>query len=408
LIREAGIVGLGGAGFPTFIKLHPSEEKAVECLVLNGAECEPYITADDAVMRTQPDWVLSGLLAMRHALQAKECVIAIEDNKPEAYERMRAVVAEIDDPTLRVVQVPTRYPTGGEKQLIKVLTGRVVPSGGIPLQIGVICHSISTAVAIHRAVRLGQPLFERIVTVTGEGITEPKNVRALLGTPIRELIEFCGGYSDAHERLIIGGPMMGFALPDERAPVIKAVNCLLAASRAELPPERPQMPCIRCGECANHCPMQLLPQQLYWHARAREIDKTSEYRLADCIECGICNYVCPSHIPLVHYFRYAKNRLQQQRAEKQRSEASRERVATRNERVASVKAAKAERMRAMKAAAANKQKSAVAATTDKPVAAQVERRRPVTPEGRRRATEIERRVLTKDGTPPSQTTADGE
>ena len=355
LIREAGIVGLGGAGFPTFIKLHPGREQAVDTLIINGAECEPYITADDALMRTRPEWVVDGMHVMRHALQARECIIGIEDNKPEAYERMRAEVARLDDPTVRVVRVPTHYPSGGEKQLIRVLTGKVVPSGGIPLQVGVICHSVSTSVAVCRAIRLGQPLYERIVTVTGQGIARPRNLRVLLGTPIRDLVEFCGGLDEGFERMIVGGPMMGFALPDDRAPVIKSTNCLIAATAAELPENRPEMPCIRCGECARHCPMQLLPQQLYWHSRARAFDKASEYRLVDCIECGSCSYVCPSQIPLVHYFRFAKNRLQQQKIERQHADAARERVGAREARLARQKNEKAERMRKVKAAAAAKQ-----------------------------------------------------
>jgi electron transport complex protein RnfC len=355
LIREAGIVGLGGAGFPTFIKLHPGREQAVDTLIINGAECEPYITADDALMRTRPEWVIDGMHVMRHALQARECIIGIEDNKPEAFERMEAEVARLGDPTVRVVQVPTHYPTGGEKQLIRVLTGKVVPSGGIPLQVGVICHSVSTSVAVCRAIRLGQPLYERIVTVTGRGIAEPRNLRVLLGTPIRDLIEFCGGLNEGFERMIVGGPMMGFALPDDRAPVIKATNCLIAATAEELPENRPQMPCIRCGECARVCPMQLLPQQLYWHSRAKAFDRASEFRLVDCIECGSCSYVCPSRIPLVHYFRFAKNRLQQQNIERRRAEAARERVTARETRLARQKAEKALRMRQAKAAAAAKQ-----------------------------------------------------
>ncbi len=355
LIREAGIVGLGGAGFPTFIKLHPGREQAVETLIVNGAECEPYITADDALMRTQPDWVVDGLKIMRHALQAKECIVGIEDNKQEAYERMQAEVAKLNDPTIRVVKVPTHYPTGGEKQLIHVLTGKVVPSGGIPLQVGVICHSVSTTVAVRRAIRLGQPLFERIVTVTGQGINRPRNLRVLLGTPVRDLIAFCDGLNDDFKRLIAGGPMMGYELHDDRAPVVKATNCLIAATAAELPENRPEMPCIRCGECARHCPMQLLPQQLYWHSRAKAFDKVSDYRLVDCIECGSCSYVCPSRIPLVHYFRFAKNRLQQQKIERQHADAARERAQTRESRLARQRAVKAERTRKVKAAAAAKQ-----------------------------------------------------
>ena len=323
IIRESGVVGLGGAGFPSYIKLNPGSEKKIKTLILNGVECEPYITCDDMLMREDPQSIIAGIHIMRHALQAEECVIAIEDNKPQAYESICKAAAGIAG--LRIALVPTRYPQGGEKQLVQVITGKEVPSNGLAINIGVVCHNVSTAAAIYRAIHLGQPLISRMVTITGEAVKRPRNLEVLFGTPIEELLQQCDVEPDQIERLVMGGPMMGFALHDTSLPVIKTTNCIIAATRKELGLDRPVMPCIRCGACADVCPVKLLPQQLYWHSRAKELDKAQEYDLFDCIECGCCSYVCPSNIPLVQFYRFAKGAIWTQEQEHKKSDQARER-----------------------------------------------------------------------------------
>lgn len=233
--------------------------------------------------------------------------------------------------------VPTRYPTGGEKQLIKLLTGKEVPSHGIPAEIGVVCLNVSTTAAVTDAILAGRPLLNRIVTVTGEGVTNPGNFEVLFGTPVASVIEEAGGYNEKIDRLILGGPMMGFMLHDDGVPVTKGTNCLLAASNEEAPPPPPAQPCIRCGRCADACPALLLPQQLYWYAKAKDLDKAQAYNLFDCIECGCCSWVCPAHIPLVQYFRYAKTECWSQEREKQQSEEARRRHEARVERLDRIK-----------------------------------------------------------------------
>ena len=321
LVRTAGIVGLGGAGFPSFIKLNPTGH-AIETLILNGVECEPYITCDDMLMRERSDEIISGAKIMRHAIQAREVLIAIEDNKPQAIETMRQAVTNEDG--FEVVVVPTRYPQGGEKQLIKVLTGKECPSHGLPFQIGIVVHNVATAYTVHRAINHCQPLVSRIITITGDGVKQPRNLEVPIGTPIEHLLEQCGGIEDDVDRIIMGGPLMGFAMHNTAVPVIKTSNCILVQRKPATPPP-PTMPCIRCGACADACPVDLLPQQLYWHARAKEFDKTQEYDLFDCIECGCCAYVCPSHIPLVHYYRFAKTEIWAQEREKEKADLARKR-----------------------------------------------------------------------------------
>ncbi len=330
IIREAGIVGLGGAGFPSFIKLNPGPGKAVNTLILNGVECEPYITCDDMLMRERAPDIIAGLRIIRHALRARECIVAIEDNKPGAYAAMCAAAAGTD---IHVVQVPTIYPAGGEKQLIKVLTGMEVPGNGLPIHIGVVCHNVGTAAAVYRAVEYGEPLISRYMTITGGNIAQPRNLEVLIGTPVKDLLDECGWNPATLDRLLMGGPMMGFALPGDDVPVIKTTNCILAMTAADSQPQRPVMPCIRCGACADACPVNLLPQQLYWHAHAKDLDKVQEYNLFDCIECGCCSYVCPSNIPLVHYYRYAKTEIWAKEREKQKAEAARLRYEFRLQRI---------------------------------------------------------------------------
>ncbi|SCZ62806.1 electron transport complex subunit RsxC [Thiohalomonas denitrificans] len=349
IIRDSGIVGLGGAGFPAYIKLNPGARTAVDTLILNGAECEPYITCDDMLMRERADEIIAGARIMRHALNAGECLVAIEDNKPEAIASLRETLERLGADDIEVVEVPTRYPMGGEKQLIKVITGKEVPSQGLPLDIGIVCHNVATASAIHRAVERGEPLISRIVTMSG-GVGHPRNLEVRIGTPVEELLPQAGGLSGDVERLIVGGPMMGFTLQHRDAPVVKTVNCILAATREMDASHGPVRPCIRCGACSQACPVSLMPQQLYWYARAKDFDKVQDYNLFDCIECGCCAYVCPSNLPLVQFYRFAKTEIWSQEREKKAADLARDRYEFRTARIEREKAEKAARMAKKKAA----------------------------------------------------------
>lgn len=327
IIRDAGIVGLGGAGFPTFIKLDPNDNP-INTLILNGAECEPYITCDEMLLREHALEVIVGMRIMRYALNAKRCIIAVENNKAMAFHALCEQVRNTGADFIEVIQIPTIYPTGGEKQLIHVLTGKEVPSNGLPTDIGVVCHNVGTAYAVYRAVEFDEPLISRYVTIAGS-VSHARNMEVLIGAPVADLIDQCGGNRHTLSRVIMGGPMMGMALHTDEVPVIKTTNCLLVNARvADVPlasRDSFALPCIRCANCADACPVGLLPQQLYWYARAKDFDKAQDYNLFDCIECGCCDYVCPSQIPLVHYYRYAKTQIWAQEQEKKFSDAARER-----------------------------------------------------------------------------------
>lgn len=342
MIRDAGIVGLGGAGFPSFIKLNPGSNNVIETLIINGAECEPYITCDAMLMQEQSRKIIDGVNIMRHALHVDQCIIAIEDNKKLAYENLTAALQEHESDFINIVQVPTLYPAGGEKQLIKTLTGKEVPSNGLPINIGIICHNVATAAAISDAILEGKPLIDRYITVTGSGVDHPMNLNVLFGTPFSELLDFCGRNSKA-EQFIMGGPMMGFEVSSDNIPVIKTSNCILVQSKNKK--AQFVMPCIRCGKCAEVCPAQLLPQQLYWYAKAKNFDKTQDFNLFDCIECGCCSYVCPSHIPLVQYFRFAKTEIYALEQEKKNSDIARQRHEFHQFRIERKKAENEERKR---------------------------------------------------------------
>ena len=349
IVRRAGIVGLGGAGFPAAIKLTPG--RAVDTLIVNGAECEPYITCDQMLMQTDAAEIVLGIQVALHALEAPRCLIGIEDNKPDAIRALSDAAHQ--DPRIHVVVVPTRYPQGGEKQLIQTLTGREVPSEGLPLDLGIVCHNPGTLRAIGQAVTRGEPLIERVITVTGEAIAHPQNFRVRLGTPMQFLVDLAGGFQQTPASVLMGGPMMGFRLPDLSVPVVKASNCLLALPAEQVRDAAPAQPCIRCGDCATVCPAQLLPQQLYWHARAREFDRAEALNLFDCIECGCCALVCPSHIPLVQYYRFAKTEIWTAEADKRQADAARVRHEARQARL--------EREEAEKEAARARRKAALAA-----------------------------------------------
>jgi electron transport complex protein RnfC len=363
-LRDCGIVGLGGAGFPSHIKLGPGE-KGIETLILNGAECEPWITCDDRLMRERPDGILSGALIMRHITGARRILVGIEDNKPQAIESMRAAVARTGEADIEVVAIPTRYPAGGEKQLIRVLTGIEIPYGKLGTHFGVQCFNVGSAHAVSRAVEHGEPLVSRVLTLSGN-MTHPGNFDVLIGTPIRELLPLAGPRADT-DRYLMGGPMMGVALQSLDMPVVKGTNCILAGSPVLFPPPPPEMPCIRCGACAQVCPAELQPFELYWFSRAKIFGKAQEYDLFDCIECGCCSYVCPSRIPLVDYFRFAKGEIWAREKEKAAADTARERYEFRLSREEREKEEKAAKL-AAKTAAGREKAAAALAVAEKPPA----------------------------------------
>jgi electron transport complex protein RnfC len=350
LLRMSGVVGLGGAAFPSDIKLRPGSQK-LDTLILNGAECEPYITCDDMLMRERAAEIVQGAEMLRFMLEASEVLIGIEDNKPEAIAAMQQAVTEsglllrqAQDRLIDVVAVPTIYPGGGVKQLIRVLTGLEVPSGKLPTDIGVQCFNVATVYSAWRAIAHGEPLVSRIVTVTGN-VRQARNYEALIGTPLNELVALSGVLPDT-ERYIMGGPMMGVDLPSLDVPLLKAGNCIIAASDRLFPPAPPALPCIRCVRCAQVCPADLQPMDLFWFAQSREFDKAQEFSLFDCIECGACSYVCPSHIPLVQYYRFAKSEIRAHEQEKQAANKARIRYEFREYRLEREKQEKAERLAA--------------------------------------------------------------
>ncbi len=347
-LRDAGVVGLGGAVFPSFIKLNPGAQNKLQTLILNGAECEPWITCDDMLMCERAEQILQGIAIMRFMLNPEEILIGIEDNKPEAIAAMQAACSQADFP-VEVVAVPTLYPGGGAKQLIKVLTNKEPPSGGRSTDVGVQCFNVATAYSIHRAVNHGEPVISRIITVTGN-VRHPRNYEVLIGTPINELIALSGSPKEDTDHYIMGGPMMGFDLPSEQVPAVKATNCIIAASAALFPAPQTPMQCIRCTRCAQACPADLQPQELYWFARSKNYGKAQEYSLFDCIECGCCSYVCPSHIPLVQYYRASKSEIWAREKEKNAADLARERHEFRQFRIDREKQEKAEK-HAQKAAA---------------------------------------------------------
>ena len=322
-LRDAGVVGLGGATFPSHVKLREDARHPVATLILNGAECEPYITCDDRLMRERAEEVVRGIEIMQYLLGAPRCMVGIEDNKPEAAAAMRAACAK-SAIAIEVIEVPTLYPGGGAKQLIKVLTGREVPSGKLPTEIGVQCFNVATAYTVHRFVNFGEPVISRIVTVTGN-VARPGNFEVPLGLAIDELVQAAGGAGSDTDGFVMGGPMMGFNLPSIHVPVVKATNCIIASAPRMFPAQPPALPCIRCTRCADACPVNLQPQELYWFAKSQNLEKARDYKVFDCIECGCCNYVCPSHIPLVQYYRFAKSEIIAQDKAKQAANLARER-----------------------------------------------------------------------------------
>jgi electron transport complex protein RnfC len=326
-LREAGIAGLGGAAFPTATKLAAARERGARRLLLNGAECEPWICCDDAVMRAEAGEIVFGARVLMRALDAVECVIAVEDDKPEAIEALRQALATTDAGGVSVDVVPAVYPRGAERQLISAVMGVEVPARGLPADVGLTCQNVATAAAVARWARTGEPCLSRVVTVTGSGVARPVNVRARLGTPIAALVAAAGGYRGEPLRLIAGGSMTGRALTSDEVGLTKAINCVLVATREDLSPrlDAYELPCIRCGDCANVCPPGLLPQQLHRAVLAGQDEAAVTLGVWECIDCGCCDYVCPSQIPLALRFREARAKLRDREAATARAAVARER-----------------------------------------------------------------------------------
>ena len=336
-VAAAGIVGMGGATFPSSVKMLLGQRSKVHTLLVNGSECEPYLSCDDRLMRERAAQIVEGIRIVLHAVGASRALCGIENNKPAAIEAMRQAAAAF--PQIEIHALPTLYPMGSDRQLIHVLTGQEVPSDGRSADVGVLVHNVGTLYAIQQAVRFGRPLISRVVTVAGGALGKPRNLEALIGTPARLLVEHCGGLREPPVRLLMGGPMMGMQLPSLDAPVIKGCSGILALAANEIPQEQPS-PCIRCGQCVTACPMSLMPFEMSAHIRIGELDEAQG--LKDCISCGSCSYVCPAHIPLSHYFDYAKGELTARERGKLRQESIRQLTGARKERLEAEAREKAE------------------------------------------------------------------
>jgi len=305
-LRSSGIVGLGGATFPTHIKVRADGKSSIHTLVINAAECEPYITCDDMLMRERADEIVKGMEIVKFLLGAENCIVGIEDNKPEATAAMAAACKALPDTSVKVV--PTLYPSGDARRLIHLVLGMEIPHDKRSTDVGVQVFNVATVLAIYRYFTYGEPAVDRIVTITGS-VNSPQNFEVLFGTPLQTLIDAAGGTKAGTTHFIMGGPMMGFDLPTINVPITKAANCIIAATPDLFAPPPPAMPCIRCARCADACPVNLQPQELYWFSKSDDFEKARDYNLFDCIECGCCTYVCPSNIPLVQYYRYAKSEI---------------------------------------------------------------------------------------------------
>jgi len=349
-VAAAGVVGLGGATFPSAVKLGAANSRHIHTLIINGGECEPYLTCDDRLMRERADEVIDGVRIVLHAIRWGRAVIAIEDNKPEAIAAMKIAAQGIGN--IEVVSVPARYPAGSEKQLIFNVTGREVPAGALPASIGVLMHNVGTAYAIHQAIRFGRPLVSRIVTVAGDAMTQPRNVEVPIGTLVSDLLEFCG-MRDEPARLLMGGPMMGMSLPHSDVPIIKGTSGVLALALHEVA-SKDSSPCVRCGRCVNACPVGLVPLEMAARSRHDDMKGAEEWGVMECIACGSCAYVCPSQIPLVHYFNYSKGKIALERERSRKANETRKLAEARRTRVeredAEKKARAAEKARARAAA----------------------------------------------------------
>ena len=343
-VLDAGIVGLGGAGFPTGVKMRLARQKEVHTLLINGGECEPYLTCDDRLMQEKASEIISGVDLMQTAIGAKQAIIAIEDNKPASMAAMREASAHLA--TLSIVSVPSLYPMGSERHLIKAVTGKAVPPGELSLGMGILVHNVATARAVYHAIRFQRPLIDRVITVSGGGIENPKNLVVPIGTPVNDLLTACGGLTMSAERLITGGPMMGQVIPSPYTPIDKSIGALLALSEQEVRAEQTQ-DCVRCGRCVEACPMGLMPFQMAAMSNKSDYDGARDFGLDHCLLCGACAYVCPSRLPLVQSFSHARGQVNAQRSMTQKSTLTRQLTEARQRRLekeaAAKKAEKAER-----------------------------------------------------------------
>ena len=359
-VSDGGIVGMGGASFPAAVKLQAARRANLETLLINGGECEPYLTSDDRLMQERAVDIIRGARLIQHITSCKQIIIAVEDNKPKAIKALKNAATEWKK--VEVVSVPSVYPMGSSKQIVQAVIGKEIPANSRTTEMGVLIHNVATAFAINACLTKSQPLISRIATIAGGAIAVPQNVEALIGTPIAHLIKHCGGYSQTPDRIVLGGPMMGQLMPSDQVPLIKGAGGVLALLKDETPQDN-SSPCIRCGRCVSACPMGLVPLEMAKHSKIHDYDGAQGYGLKDCILCGSCAYVCPSHIPLVHYFQYAKGELSKQSVLDQRREYTKELASSRNARVekeAAEKAAARAAKAAAKAAAKNKRRGKTA------------------------------------------------
>ena len=309
-VKEAGIVGLGGAAFPTSVKLSPPKDRPIDTIIINGCECEPMLTADYRLMMEYPEDILNGAEVIRLVTGAKRIIIGVEDNKHDAFQVLKK---KITNTTTEMALLKTKYPQGAEKNLIYAILGREVPRGGLPFDVGVVVQNVATAKAVWEAVSKGTPLYQRVITVSGTGIENPKNIMVRIGTLFKDVLEFCGGLKNGADMLVMGGPMMGLAQGSMDVPVIKGTSGILAWTSN---PELQEFTCIRCSRCGEHCPMNLVPTQLMKYSKYGSLAEAEKWGILDCVECGCCQFVCPAKIPLVHWLRLGKNKISDMKRKK--------------------------------------------------------------------------------------------
>jgi Na+-translocating ferredoxin:NAD+ oxidoreductase subunit C len=352
-VGAAGIVGLGGATFPTAVKLNMGRENHIDTLIINGSECEPYLCCDDRLMQERAEEIIDGVRLMLHGMETETAVVAIEDNKPQAFQAMRTNALPYK--TIEVIQIPTRYPMGWDRQLIRYVTGKEVPVGCRSSEIGVTIHNVGTAYAVHKAIRHGQPLVSRVITVAGGAVTRPMNVEVPLGTLISELFSFCEVNSEEVARIVMGGPMMGDSLPHTGLPTVKATSGILALTESELK-STDEQPCIRCASCVSVCPAGLRPLDMANNIRVNQLDAAVDIGLKDCISCGCCSYICPSNIPLVQYFKYASGEVAARQQAQHKSEQTKRLMDDRNARMERIAQQQREEEQARLAAKAERER----------------------------------------------------